>query len=134
MTVSVFKNGNVSVGDVFASSWGYEQTNVNFYQVISTHGKKTVTVREIRAATHLADSMVGYKIPVLDDFTGECLKRQVKDCLDELVIKIEDFETAYKTAPEKNTASLLIIKTKGRGMPLHLSERTEEQWKENLAQ
>ncbi|AXF77982.1 hypothetical protein AV903_21425 [Erwinia tracheiphila] len=29
MTVLVFKNGNVSVGDVFASSWGYEQTNVN---------------------------------------------------------------------------------------------------------
>jgi len=101
MTELVFKNANVSVGDVFASSWGYEQTNVNFYQVISTHSKKTVTVREIRAATHLTDSMVGYKIPVLDDFTGECLKRQVKDCLDELAIKIEDFETAYKTAPGK---------------------------------
>ncbi|EDJ7683689.1 hypothetical protein CH200_21630 [Salmonella enterica subsp. enterica serovar Kentucky] len=101
MTVLVFNNGTVSVGDVFASSWGYEQTNVNFYQVVSTHGKKTVTVREIRAATHLTDSMVGYKIPVLDDFTGECLKRQVKVCLDELAIKIEDFETAYKTAPGK---------------------------------
>ncbi|PCQ44955.1 hypothetical protein CQA31_23920 [Citrobacter freundii] len=35
-----FRNGTVSVGDVFASSWGYEQTNVGFYQVISTHGKK----------------------------------------------------------------------------------------------
>lgn len=80
MTVLVFINGNVSVGDVFASSWGYEKTNVNFYQVVSTHGKKTVTVREIRAATHLTNSMIGYKIPVLDDFTGECLKRQVKVC------------------------------------------------------
>ncbi len=29
MNVLVFKNGNVSIGDVFASSWGYEQTNVN---------------------------------------------------------------------------------------------------------
>ncbi|WP_191939686.1 hypothetical protein IFU37_023090 (plasmid) [Pantoea agglomerans] len=101
MNVLVFKNGNVSIGDVFASSWGYEQTNVNFYQVVSTHGKKTVTVREIRAATHLSGSMDGYKTPVLDDFIGECLKRQVKVCLDELAIKIEDFETAYKTAPGK---------------------------------
>lgn len=25
-----FKNGTVCVGDIFVSSWGYEQTNVNF--------------------------------------------------------------------------------------------------------
>jgi hypothetical protein len=42
-----FRNGTVSVGDVFASSWGYEQTNVGFYQVISTHGKKTLTLTVI---------------------------------------------------------------------------------------
>ncbi|HAV2297637.1 TPA: hypothetical protein JHK52_004060 [Citrobacter koseri] len=101
MKVLAFKNDTVSVGDVFASSWGYEQTNVSFYQVISTHGKKTITVREIRAATQFTDSMTGYKTPVIDDFTGEALKRQVKDCLDDLAIKIEDFETAYKTAPEE---------------------------------
>lgn len=45
--------------------------------------------------------MVGFKTPVLDDFTGECLKRQIKDFGDELAIKIEDFETAYKTLPEE---------------------------------
>ncbi|AXF76034.1 hypothetical protein LU631_16225 [Erwinia tracheiphila] len=28
MNVLTFKNDTVSVGDVFASSWGYEQTNV----------------------------------------------------------------------------------------------------------
>lgn len=40
MKVLTFKNDTVSVGDVFVSSWGYEQTNVTFYQVISVHGKK----------------------------------------------------------------------------------------------
>ncbi|EHV76870.1 hypothetical protein ECDEC7A_3317 [Escherichia coli DEC7A] len=40
METLTFNNGTVSVGDVFVSSWGYEQTNVNFYQVISVHGKK----------------------------------------------------------------------------------------------
>jgi hypothetical protein len=34
MKVLTFKNDTVSVGDVFVSSWGYEQTNVTFYQVI----------------------------------------------------------------------------------------------------
>ncbi|MGP6728470.1 hypothetical protein ACTZM0_27155, partial [Klebsiella pneumoniae] len=30
-----FRNGSVSLGDVFVSSWGYEQTNTCFYQVIA---------------------------------------------------------------------------------------------------
>ncbi|EDX5950929.1 hypothetical protein CRB46_004139 [Salmonella enterica subsp. enterica serovar Enteritidis] len=101
MKVLTFKNDTVSVGDVFVSSWGYEQTNVTFYQVLSVHGKKTVIVREIRANSEYTDSMVGFKTPVLNDFTGECLKRQIKDFCDELAIKIEDFETAYKTLPDE---------------------------------
>ena len=64
MNVLTFKNDTVSVGDVFVSSWGYEQTNVTFYQVLSVHGKKTVTVREIRANSEYTDSMVGFKTPV----------------------------------------------------------------------
>ncbi len=36
-----FRNGSVSLGDVFVSSWGYEQTNTCFYQVIALRGKKT---------------------------------------------------------------------------------------------
>ena len=86
MKVLTFKNDTVSVGDVFVSSWGYEQTNVTFYQVLSVHGKKTVTVREIRANSEYTHSMVGFKTP---------------DFGDELAIKIEDFETAYKTLPEE---------------------------------
>lgn len=93
-----FKNDTVSVGDVFVSSWGYEQTNVTFYQVISLHGKKTVTVRRISAESEYTGSMTGFKTPVLNDFTGEGFKRQIKDYGDNLIIKIEDFETAYKTS------------------------------------
>ena len=72
---------------------------------------KTVTVREIRANSEYTDSMVGFKTPVLNDFTGECFKRQIKDFGDELAIKIEDFETAYKTLPEEKHrfSSLLLI-------------------------
>ncbi|HFO4449699.1 TPA: hypothetical protein ACHJZW_005094 [Escherichia coli] len=70
-------------------------------KTVTVHGKKTVTVREIRANSEYTDSMVGFKTPVLNDFTGECFKRQIKDFGDELAIKIEDFETAYKTLPEE---------------------------------
>ena len=90
METLTFNNGTVSVGDVFVSSWGYEQTNVNFYQVISVHGKKTVTVQEVRASVLLTRSMSGYKTPLLNDF-----------CYSVPAIEIESFEMAYKAQPEE---------------------------------
>ena len=43
--------GKVAVGDIFVSSWGWEQTNVDFYQVVEKPSASTVIVREIAAAT-----------------------------------------------------------------------------------
>lgn len=37
----------VKVGDIFSASWGYEQTNVNFFQVIALVGEASVRVREV---------------------------------------------------------------------------------------
>lgn len=37
----------VKVGDLFHSSWGYDQTNVEFYQVIALVGETSVRVREV---------------------------------------------------------------------------------------
>lgn len=71
-----------SVGQLLYNSWGYEQTNIDFYQVIAI-GKKTVTVRPI------ADRVVsegkgdyGYKKPVADAFTGESIDKKVQFYLD----------------------------------------------------
>ena len=38
---------NVKVGDIFHYSWGYEQTNANYFQVVSLKGTKQVIIREI---------------------------------------------------------------------------------------
>lgn len=37
----------VKVGDLFYTSWGYEQTNVDFFQVIELVGESSVRVREV---------------------------------------------------------------------------------------
>lgn len=37
----------VKVGDVFYASWGYEQTNNNFFQVVELVGESSVRVREV---------------------------------------------------------------------------------------
>lgn len=42
---------NVKVGDIFVDSWGYEQTNLDFYQVVAKPSAKTVIVREIACET-----------------------------------------------------------------------------------
>lgn len=37
----------VKVGDLFYASWGYEQTNVDFFQVVELVGESSVRVREV---------------------------------------------------------------------------------------
>ena len=37
----------VKVGDLFSVSWGWEQTNVNFFQVVKLIGSTSVRVREV---------------------------------------------------------------------------------------
>lgn len=40
----------VQVGDLFVCSWGYEQTNVDFVQVVALCGKSSVRVRPVQPA------------------------------------------------------------------------------------
>lgn len=37
----------VKVGDLFVCDWGYEQTNINFFQVVALVGAQSVRVREV---------------------------------------------------------------------------------------
>jgi len=67
------------LGQIVCSSWGYEQTNVNFYQVTKLVGKQTVEVREIGCVDHAIESMQGFKVPVPDSFKGEPMRRRVAE-------------------------------------------------------
>lgn len=40
----------VQVGDLFVCSWGYDQTNVDFVQVVALCGKSSVRVRPVQPA------------------------------------------------------------------------------------
>ncbi len=59
---------DLKVGDILYSSWGYDQTNIDFYQVIKTTGK-SVLIQEIKSDmidTTGYDS--GKVVPVKDSF------------------------------------------------------------------
>lgn len=63
---------NLKLGDIFVCSWGYEQTNVDFYQVINID-KSKVTFKAIRGhvTRGIGFDYSGYVMPLKDNFTGE---------------------------------------------------------------
>lgn len=99
-----FPCGTVAIGDVFVSSWGYEQTNVFFYQVCALRGKMTVVLREIRAEVVSRDNnMGGDKKPRLNDFKNDTLlTRRIISKYGRIEVRIEDFADAYPTKPDES--------------------------------
>lgn len=60
-----------AVGDVVYNSWGYDQTNVDFYQVVEVKAK-SIVLREVRQnSSDRGMSMSGATQPVRNDFCGE---------------------------------------------------------------
>jgi hypothetical protein len=57
------------VGDIFDTSWGYDQTNVDFYQVIEVKGKMLV-VREISKITDHEERGADYVVAAKNSFIG----------------------------------------------------------------
>lgn len=58
-TVAKTEKGNkygVQIGDIFESSWGYEQTNNTFFQVVALVGESSVRVREVMPKLIKTDS------------------------------------------------------------------------------
>lgn len=65
------KPHTLKVGDILSGSWGYDQTNVDFFQVVELKGVRQVIVRPI--ASQQIDQtayMAGHVVPLKDRFIG----------------------------------------------------------------
>lgn len=62
----VLEKSPVNVGDIFYSSWGYDQNNIDYYQVVAIN-KNTVVVRE--NSRKRVDNN-GHIAPIKDHFIG----------------------------------------------------------------
>jgi hypothetical protein len=69
---------NCQPGQIFVETWGYDQTNVDFYQVVSVKGV-TATLRELNQQTKETLSMQGVAVPVKDSFKGGHFQKRVVD-------------------------------------------------------
>ncbi len=68
----------LNIGDIVDSSWGYDQTNVEFYEVTALVGKTMVELRELaqtREDTHWAQWRA---MPVLGSYIGKTFRRVAK--------------------------------------------------------
>ena len=65
-------------GDLLHYSWGYDQTNCEFWQVVKVTAK-TATIREIGSKTtgkETGNSMASYLVPCPDQFFGPEIRRR----------------------------------------------------------
>ena len=68
----------VAEGDIYVASWGWEQTNIDAYQVVAKKGA-TVTLREIGVQTvEGSESFMSDRVvPVKGQFIGEEFKKRI---------------------------------------------------------
>lgn len=69
----------LQVGHVLYASWGYEQTNIDWYQVTDLVGDTMVELRKIAGQVTDYDARdQGRVVPQIDAFTGEPIRRRAK--------------------------------------------------------
>lgn len=70
----------VKVGDLYSSSWGYDQTNIDYYQVISVNGHMA-TIQEVSQHDSLdrkAEMTCDYVMPAPNKFIGEPILKRIQ--------------------------------------------------------
>ncbi len=84
------KLSTVPIGSIFNWSWGYKQTNQNYYQLIELKGQLG-TFRELAQERHETDFLQGDCKPIKDNFIGEPFKKKIQFQNNEAYIKMESF-------------------------------------------
>lgn len=79
MSTLVATGHGVPVGAVFVHSWGYDQTNIDFYEVVGVTAK-AVKIRPVKQTTEYLGSGQDKTVPVEGDdrFKGEPVTKFVK--------------------------------------------------------
>ncbi len=58
----------VKVGDVFVDSWGYDQTNIDFYQVVALRGTTQVVLKPVKKSSRSEGWCSDMVKPIKDAF------------------------------------------------------------------
>ena len=88
----------LKVGEILRSSWGWEQTNVQYYQVVGVT-RNSVALCEVAQNTIETGFMSGECTPVPNSFIGKVFNRKVSMAAGSPSVKITNSEWAYPEQP-----------------------------------
>lgn len=86
----------LQVGDILYTSWGYDQTNVEFFEVVAMHGKCTVELREVAHGSQETSSMQGDCVPIPGRYIADPIRRRADSSG---TVKIDECRRAWKLEP-----------------------------------
>jgi hypothetical protein len=96
---------NYKVGEILHTSWGYDQTNVEFFEIVEAKGK-FVTLRELAQETVHTGIDSGKCVPLPGQYLkpryeGDDAGVPIRRLAQEHGVKIDDVRTAFRTRTEK---------------------------------
>jgi hypothetical protein len=83
----------ITVGTIFVSSWGYDQTNVCFYRVVKRTAA-TVTLQRVRNHVVTAGDMTGRVVPHECDHQDVPIRRKLSTSYGDAIVRIDSCEFA----------------------------------------
>lgn len=89
------KGRGLEIGDILSAHWGYEQTNIDYFECTALIGSTMVELREIAAMVEETEWHQGKSVPVPGAYKGEPMRRKAVDGR----VKVDDVRTASRDEP-----------------------------------
>ena len=110
-------NHSLKVGDILVASWGYEQTNVDFYQVVALKGKTMVTVKEC----FLEANETSYHTSMSRDISYNTGNAIIKEDAEPITRKVKNYTRDNDPAGDQIAIEDFIIAHKYNGETVYES-------------
>jgi len=94
----------LEVGDILDCMWGYDQTNIDYYQVTALIGENMVEIREIGCQSEETGWLQGKSVPAINKFIGEPMRKIAKNGS----VRITSYSSASKMQPVAEVAGAKI--------------------------
>lgn len=100
------KPHGIKVGDVFSATWGYDQTNIDYYEVTELVGKRTAVLRKIASRAETDSFMSGSCVPAPGHYIGKPMRRRIDEYGS---VAITSFIRASKIEPTAEVAGVKMF-------------------------
>lgn len=91
----------VNVGDIYVCSWGYDQTNIDYYKVVNVKNK-TVNLVSIGQKRNYTGTMQGECVPDPSVEGNKIYTKRMIDNGNSVSFKMTSYSWAYKWSGESN--------------------------------